>query len=280
MEAATLPKKKNTISKGKLKKSIKNVLCRPDPVFWPEITEDEGKRLESTLKKHKIDIPEFKKPHWKTLKQIPKEKRPKPPQLKKVDGLLLGIRECTEAVQNKQCAAIIIEAKINPRMIVQPILEMCRTKDIPVLCLNDLRNVTRINFGVPTSCLGIKCNSLSDVTKVIVELAKNHPKPKLSNDLKKANKIEVENKAIAEKMDIEVLKASEVTTFQFLYRTSKKNRVFVPNASENVKQPTEFIGQDFIEFSEKPKQKDSKAYMKMILKRISNNPDRDRKSVV
>lgn len=32
--ATTLQKKKNTISKGKLKKTIKNVLCRPDPVFW------------------------------------------------------------------------------------------------------------------------------------------------------------------------------------------------------------------------------------------------------
>uniref|UniRef100_A0A2A4K0X1 Ribosomal protein L7Ae/L30e/S12e/Gadd45 domain-containing protein n=1 Tax=Heliothis virescens TaxID=7102 RepID=A0A2A4K0X1_HELVI len=270
MEAATLPKKKNTISKGKLKKSIKNVLCRPDPVFWPEITEDEGKRLESTLKKHKIDIPEFKKPHWKTLKLIPKEKRPRPPQIKKVDGLLFGIRECADTVQNKNCAAIIIEAKVNPRMIVQPILEMCRTRDVPVLCLNDLRNVTRLYFGVSTSCLGIKCNSLSDVTRAIVDIAKNHPKPKLSNDLKKSNNIEVE------KME-KVSKVSDATTFQFLYRTSKKSRIFVPNASENVKQPTKFIGQDFIEFSEKPAQKDSKAYMKMILKRISNNPDRVKK---
>lgn len=33
MEAATLAKKK-TISKGKVKKSLRNVLCRPDPVFW------------------------------------------------------------------------------------------------------------------------------------------------------------------------------------------------------------------------------------------------------
>lgn len=34
MEAATLKKNKTTISKGKIKKTMKNVLCRPDPVFW------------------------------------------------------------------------------------------------------------------------------------------------------------------------------------------------------------------------------------------------------
>lgn len=32
--AATLQKKKTTINKAKVKKTIKNTLCRPDPVFW------------------------------------------------------------------------------------------------------------------------------------------------------------------------------------------------------------------------------------------------------
>lgn len=34
MEAKTLKKKKTGICKGKVKKTIKNVLCRPDPLFW------------------------------------------------------------------------------------------------------------------------------------------------------------------------------------------------------------------------------------------------------
>lgn len=33
MEAATLQTKK-TVNKGKIKKTLKNVLFRPDPVFW------------------------------------------------------------------------------------------------------------------------------------------------------------------------------------------------------------------------------------------------------
>ncbi|KAJ8715161.1 hypothetical protein PYW08_005142 [Mythimna loreyi] len=273
-EATTLQKKKNTVNKGKLKKTIKNVLCRPDPVFWPELTEDEGRRLESALKKHKIVVPEFKKPHWKDLKLIPKEKRPKPPKLKKIDGLLLGIRECSDAVQNGECSAIIIEAKVNPRMIVEPIIEMCTTKDVPLLCLNELRKITAANFGVPASCLGIKNNSLLDVRKEILEIAENHKRPEQTNQLKKTND------SIVEKMDIENIETKEeregsgVTTFQFLYRTSKKNRLFVPNASENLPKPTkQFIGQNFIEFSDKPDLKNSKAFMRII--RFSEAYDRN-----
>lgn len=279
MEAATLQKKKTTISKGKLKKTIKNVLCRPDPLFWPEITEDESKRLENVLKKHKITIEQFKKPHWKDLKDLPKEQRPKPPKLKKPDGLLLGVRECTEAVQNGECWAIIIEAKVNPRLIVQPIVELCTTKGVPYICLNNLRKISMVNFGVPTSCLGIKCDCLLDIRKEIADLAKHYPATKITEQIKG-------NDTVEEKMDIEAIKdnndstkVTEVTLFKFLYRTSKSTRVFVPTitTAENgniSKTSKQFKGQNFIEFTEK---QDSKTYRKMLLKRMSNNPNRVKK---
>lgn len=102
MEATKLKKKKGTINKGKLKKTIKNVICRPDPVSWyelfyirdiklgysfvlykcllhrPTVTEAEENALTSALIKHRINIPDLKKPHWNELKLIPKSERPKP----------------------------------------------------------------------------------------------------------------------------------------------------------------------------------------------------------
>lgn len=196
-----------------------------------------------------------------------------------MDGLLLGLRECTDAAQNGECSAIVIEAKVNPRLIVQPVLELCTIKNIPLLCLSDLRKISAVNFGIPTSCLGIKSNSLLDVRKEIVDIAKNHPKPKQTNQQKKTND------SIVEKMDIEdnedteeVAKVRAVPDFQFLYRTNKKTRVFVPNAQDNVlKQSRNFKGQDFIEFSDKPDLKKSKEFMRMLVKRFSNNPDRVKK---
>lgn len=65
----------------------------------------------------------------------------------------------------------------------------------------------------------------------------------------------------------------------YLYRTSKKTRIFNPSGATKDKMDTNFIGQDFIEFSEKKdtsaiENNDRKAYMKMVLKKISNNPKR------
>ncbi|CAB3234198.1 unnamed protein product [Arctia plantaginis] len=170
MEASKLQKKKNTISKGKLKKNIKNVICRPDQVFWPEIMEDNRLRLENILNKYKVKIPEFKKPHWKELMLIPKENRPKPPKIKKVDGLLFGITECSHAIDKYQCSAIILESAVNPRIIVEPILEKCTLREIPVLCMRDLRKLTLLNFGVKTSCLGLRNECLLDVYNEIITM--------------------------------------------------------------------------------------------------------------
>ncbi|XP_075980815.1 uncharacterized protein LOC142979647 [Anticarsia gemmatalis] len=275
MEASTLQKKKNTISKGKLKKSIKNVLCRPDQLFWPEIKENEAKRLEIAIKKYSIKIPEFKKPHWKDLKDIPKEKRPKPPKLEKIEGLFFGISECSTAIQQGHCSAVIIEATVNPQMIVQPVIEMCTSKNITLLCMNHLRKATLANFGVKTTCLGLKKECLTDLQNEILDISKAYPRPKPSLPLKQ-EKVEVMD--INEEVIKPVTDKMDVSESPYLYRTNKKSRVFVPTGQKTLHKATKkFVGQDFIDFSDKLEEKDSKSYMKMILKRISNNSDRVKK---
>lgn len=49
--------------------------------FRPILSNDEKEALDSVLSKLKVHIPEFIKPHWKDLKSIPKEQRPKPPKI-------------------------------------------------------------------------------------------------------------------------------------------------------------------------------------------------------
>ncbi|KAI5642052.1 hypothetical protein NE865_05744 [Phthorimaea operculella] len=166
--ASTLQKKK--INKGKLKKTIKNLLSRPDAVFWPAIADDQKEKVDTVLSKYKVPLPDFQKPHWKDLKSLPKEQRPKPPKIEKVEGLYFGISECKDAVQSDQCSGIIIEATVNPRTIVQPVLESCIDKRIPAICFEGLRKTTKSYFGIPTSCLGIKKGSLEDVTEVLHQL--------------------------------------------------------------------------------------------------------------
>ncbi|XP_038222348.1 uncharacterized protein LOC119839960 [Zerene cesonia] len=267
MESIPAAKVKNIkpMSKTKLKKTIKNVVCRPDPVTWPLASDPEIASLEAVLQKHCINIPTFKKLHWNEIKSIPKEKRPKPPPIKKVEGLLFGISECQNSIESGICSAILIESEVNPKVLVESLIEDCQTHSIPFICLKDLRKTSAINFGIATSCLGIKKNCLLDIQSVIEDIyEKKQPIIKEISITKSCEK--------EESMDMDT--SSQILTYPYLHRKDKKTRVFSP--SENTKlgnAMNKFSGQNFIEFSGS-KKSDRKSYMNMILKRISNNPNR------
>ncbi|XP_026321583.1 uncharacterized protein LOC113231471 [Hyposmocoma kahamanoa] len=271
MEAKTLQKKK--LNKTKLKKTIKNVLCRPDPVFWPLLSNDEKESLDSTLSKFKIHIPEFTKPLWKDLKSIPKQQRPKHPKIERIEGLVFGISECLTLIKSKQSSAIVIESAVNPRMIIQPILEACINNQVPVVCLEGLRKTCLSNFGIPTTCLGVRKDSLKEISDKVNELAKDKI-PLVQTKEAKNEDVVLSNSKTASTMDV-----ADSSQCVYLYRTNKKTRVFVPPSEGDIKKSKlKFIGQDFIEFSDKTNKpiskSDKKAYMKMLVKRISNNPNR------
>lgn len=273
MEAVTLPQKKK-LSKGKFKKTVKNVLCRPDPVFWPVVLDEHKHLVNKALMKYKIPIPEFKKLHWNELKLIPKEKRPKPPKLKKIDGLLFGITECSSAIQSGECSVIILEAEVNPKLIIQPILESCIRTQTPVICLPGLRKISAEYFGIPTSSLGLKKHYLTDLSNEILNIAKCYEKIEdVPMDNTEVNMTDITKNEVN-------INVSETTnnaiSCPYLYRTHKKSRIFIPSNETTGKVNKEFIQQNFIELSKKAEvnKNNTNKYMKMVLKRLSNNPNR------
>ncbi|XP_073961367.1 uncharacterized protein [Choristoneura fumiferana] len=273
METATKKKKPGGL-KGKLKKTIKNVLCRPDPILWPVVSEENENTLRMALEKYKVDIPVFTKPHWKELKQIPKEERPKQPKLPKRDGLIFGVAQCCEAVKNTDCSAVLIESEVNPRFIIQPIIEACTSANVPIICLKNLRSTSLCNFGIKTICLGIQRNYLQELTNTITELLESYQTPIIKRN-ETLEEMEVET---ALKTNIPLRSENNtVLANLLLFRKDKKTRVFVPpseNASIEAKK--QFVGQDFIEFSGKSTklEQNDVTFKKMILKRIANNPNR------
>lgn len=195
-----------------------------------------------------------------------------------MNGLIFGLNQCTEVLNAKQCSAIIIESTVNPRTIVQPLIEACISCQVPVVCLTSLKKITSVNFGIPTSCLAVKNGFLQDLRNQIEELAKMHktPQPQKEKDseneklkiVKSQEIMEIDNNIKQEIINIP-------TSFTYLYRTSKNKRVFNPSLEEP-KEKKVFIGQDFIEFTQKPEQKssDNKAFKSMILKKITNCQNR------
>lgn len=172
------------------------------------------------------------------------------------------------AIEDKTCSAILLESSVNPRTIVLPLIEKCVSNNVPTLCLNGLRRTTGQLFGITTCCLGIKCDHLEDLTAKLKEIAKNYtPPPKAITKLNSQMDVD-------ENSDKQVVTPTIPIEFKFLYRTSKRTRVFNPSQMEPTPKKA-FVGQDFIELTDKTKQKtDSKAYMSMILKKISSNQNR------
>lgn len=281
MEAKTLTKKKTSINKVKIKKTIKNILGRPDPVFWPVLSVENENKLKMCLSQYKVAVPTFKKPHWKELKDIPKEKRLKPVAIKKIDGLSFGMSECLSNIPKGDCSAIIIDSGVNPRTIIHPILEECITKDLPVVCMKNLRKTSLEFFGITTSCLGLKSGHLLDLRNKISEVAKTCKPPNILIKNRTVETLDMEKKLNSTALTVPKVPEVENVTIEcpYLYRSNNKTRVFVPSGETN-NITKSFAGQNFIEISEKPKEKcDRKAYMNMILKRVTNNPNRAKKKI-
>lgn len=157
-------------------------------------------------------------------------------------------------------------------MIIEPILEACNNNEVPVVCLEGLRKTCSSYFGISTACLGVKKGCLNEISDKVKELAKDKV-PKIQAKVKLEN-VEMSNTKLDNPMEIQ-----DSSQCVYLYRTNKKTRVFVPHSEGDVKKPKmKFVGQDFIEFSNKTNEtsnkSDKKAYMKMLVKRISNNPNR------
>lgn len=200
---------------------------------------------------------------------------------RKVDGLLFGMAVCRSAIKNNDCSAVIIEALIEPKIIVQSITEACISSDIPVICLNNLKTLTKNNFGIQTSCLAVKKGCLSEISKIVKEIYEKH-KPQLKESPNNiSDSVNLENKQLEKEDSQKIMNVSnEPSRNPYLFRSSKKTRVFVPSNKPESEEINKFGGQNFIKLpTEQNETKvDSKKYMRMILKKISNNPNRKRKA--
>lgn len=154
-------------------------------------------------------------------------------------------------------------------------IEAAVTAEIPILCLKNLKKVTTANFGFPTCCLGIsKDESLSQLRHNVEDISNSYavPKKPVVQEVPEDTEMEIDSKS-----DKSYSKNEESHPFTYLYRKSTKSRVFTPPTIKILgKILQNFAGQDFIELGKMHETKSS-PYMNMIVKRISNNPNRKKK---
>lgn len=304
MEVPTLTKKqiKSTLSmkKTKAKQVIKNVLPSPySNTFWPELSVEDEIKLNNILEKNlprikgeKINVP------WKDLKNIPKADRKnfrkeyterlntKQPESPDRQGLILGINDVTKSLEKLSVSAVLIAGDIQPRLMVQHVIDQSILHKIPVLIVQKLRNLTKIYCGI--SCVILGFDKVVDIPKssaimvgCINELFTSITPPKDHiNSIRSHNLIVSEEKKYESTQvvsDTDVQLAEKPKDSIYLKNTGTGSRAFIPVPRKEVESSAMDI--DFIEVPHIPTKVGASQYRSLKVKRLKNDLARTKRKI-
>ncbi|CAL7947778.1 unnamed protein product [Xylocopa violacea] len=249
---------KNSLSAKKASaKKVRNVLAQPQDSYWPVVKAEKCSVLEEVLKKL---MPAIKRPPhsipWSQLKHMKKEERA---QIKKeallnnghvpnpdiVNSIVLGINAITRSLEKDNVCCILMDANVEPHLLVKHVIHMAQNKKVPVLLLPKLKTVTLNTIGFASAACGLK-NIVMDspdhhfypLFKTICDIFKDIPLPlnklQLFKDIETSEQdvsctddeaeMSSENESLTDSLE----STEELSTDVYMYRSSCKERAFVP----------------------------------------------------
>ncbi|XP_017788016.1 PREDICTED: uncharacterized protein LOC108570638 [Habropoda laboriosa] len=237
-------------------KGLRNVLAQPQDNFWPIVDAEKCPILEELLNKL---MPAIKRPSnsipWSQLRHMKKEERAQAkkealgkeenvPNPEMVTSIILGINAITRSLEKENVCCILMDANIDPHLLVKHIIHMAQNKKVPILMFPKLKTVTLNTIGFATAACALK-NLVMDspdhhfhpLYMTIYDIFKDIPLPK--NTLQLFKDIESSEQTILYKEDkISIEDESEIapsepvkftlSTNVYMYRSSCKERAFVP----------------------------------------------------
>ncbi|KAF5270710.1 hypothetical protein FQA39_LY01448 [Lamprigera yunnana] len=289
----SLEDQKSSLSaKKKIKKlTIRNVLSNPYKDYWFLVTAEEEAELKDNLRNQLtlIKPPKVKIP-WKVINTIPKKERASfcKPYNNSISNdykshIAFGVNEITKLLEKEEISSILISAEVDPKFLVKHIIDMCVLQEKPVLLLPGLKDLLQQTTGLKSLTIGFKLNSkYTIIDSKIKEIYKNY-KPAI-------NQISLKNTSAQMKMD--VIDYAKLIRNVHLHRISKNERVFKPELSvkresTNICSHSDAKTTDFISFGDEsidvsPKEVNPKtkvSYKALLLKRVINNKNRDKKKI-
>ncbi|XP_014475256.1 PREDICTED: uncharacterized protein LOC106744753 [Dinoponera quadriceps] len=236
-------------------KGLRNLLAQPHENYWPVVNIDQYPTLINLMNEL---LPLIKRPSFKisgsmfryTSKEerilarkeaLEKEIKPDNNLLKSV---ILGINAVTRALEKNNICCILLDASVEPPLLVKHIVVMAQNKKVPVLLLPVLKTVTLQTIGFATAAFALKHdvmqssdNAFHALYQLVAEVFKDFEPPKCSLQLFKSDETHEEstmhevktnancdpnsNISKSEKSDV-------VVTDIYRYRSSRKERAFVP----------------------------------------------------
>ncbi|KAL6264778.1 hypothetical protein P5V15_004876 [Pogonomyrmex californicus] len=252
-------------------KGLRNILAQPNLNFWPVINVDQYPEL---LKNLNIALPSIKWPDkipMHVYKKVSKEDRasikkkmlekvpPKPDILK---FMIMGINAVTRALEKDDICCVLLDANVEPPLMIKHIIIMAMNKKIPVILLPTLKIVTLEKLGFATTAFALKQEVMQCPDNVCHLLYKSIAKAsedfELPECLLKPDEIS-DKKIICEPkitdMDCDPIPSISkpeipitVFTTVYKYRSLKNKRAFIP-PTINQTSLTEIPSDEFIALS-------------------------------
>ncbi|XP_076282196.1 uncharacterized protein LOC143209835 [Lasioglossum baleicum] len=238
-------------------KGLRNVLAQPQDSFWPIVREAQKcSQLEQLLKKL---MPAIKRPSrmipWSELKQMTKEERSKVklealqkqeyvPNTEILNSVVLGLNAITRSLEKNIVSCVIMDAGIDPQLLVKHIIMMAQNKKIPILILPNFKTMVLNAIGFASAACALKDivakspeHHFYQLYMKICDIFKDIPLPKNSLQLYKDSE-EPLDEMIAKDGMISIENEPEVdasgpikftlSTDVYKYRSSRKERAFIP----------------------------------------------------
>ncbi|KAK5641960.1 hypothetical protein RI129_010507 [Pyrocoelia pectoralis] len=230
---------------------------------------------------------------WNVMKTIPKEQRKsfrstyiKSPSKIYRSCVAFGVNEAARLLEKKFVSSILISAEVEPKFLVKHIIDTCLLHNIPVLVIPNLKTLLKELMNLSSIVVSFKSTKLnySTIVEKIEEIYLNYHSPK--HHINSA--YDFENVTALSESSSE----QECSRPINLYLHRKTNeRVFIPHLShkrEVVDADFKLKEEEFVSFAEdRPSQlapticKQTKvSYKSLLLKRITNNKNRDVKKIV
>ncbi|XP_077290918.1 uncharacterized protein LOC143914529 [Arctopsyche grandis] len=164
-------KQQNRSLSGRKKplKTIRNVLTSSRAIHWPIISQEEGNKITGVLKCITDSIISIQNGASKGNSND----KTKIPKKSKTRGLAkFGINEVSKCLMKDECAAVLLDSSI-PHVMITHILTMATTKQVPLLCIKHLNDVTKLCFEVSSSSICFTGQSevkFPSIVKIIHEI--------------------------------------------------------------------------------------------------------------
>ncbi|EZA60727.1 hypothetical protein DMN91_002143 [Ooceraea biroi] len=280
MSTPILTKKQQRLSLSAKKgpsRGLRNILAQPSENYWPTVNIDQCETLIGLMNKL---LPSIKRTAYKLpgsmLRHMTKEQRAVARQeaLEKetaksdesmLKSVIIGINAITRALEKNKVCCVLLDASVEPPLLVKHIVIMARNKEVPILLLPTLKAITLQTIGFATAALALKedvmqssDNAFHALYQSVAQIFQNFVPSKCSSQLFKPDKASEESTMckmeVTNVNDLTDISKTEksVLTDVYKYRSSRNERAFVPPVINNGSQISQASPDEFISLDNNP----------------------------